>query len=78
MIAELQLGGRNPEELSQLLQLDCLATWIRRNSERPLVLAGAENSTTRRGTTFLRTVERAAASEINDHQHVTFREFPDF
>jgi signal transduction histidine kinase len=70
LIDNLENTEQDPEQLSNLFQLDHLATRMRRNSENLLVLAGAELQ--RRSTRPVPAVDvlRAAVSEVEEYQRV--------
>lgn len=76
LIDQLENSEQDPEQLSNLFQLDHLATRMRRNSENLLVLAGAELA--RRSTRPVPTVDvlRAAVSEVEDYQRVVVQTPP--
>ncbi|HEX2299159.1 MAG TPA: nitrate- and nitrite sensing domain-containing protein [Pseudonocardiaceae bacterium] len=76
LIEKLESGEQDPEQLSNLFQLDHLATRMRRNSENLLVLAGGElRRGTERGVLVLDML-RAAVSEIAEYRRVTVRRPP--
>jgi signal transduction histidine kinase len=72
LIEALRSAAHDPEQVSGLLQLDRLATRLRRHSESLLVLAGG---TVRRGgaegTVPVSDVLRNAVAEIDEYQRVT-------
>ena len=70
LIDQLESTEQDPEQLSNLFQLDHLATRMRRNSENLLVLAGTELA--RRSTRPVPAVDvlRAAVSEVEEYQRV--------
>jgi signal transduction histidine kinase len=75
MIGELDTIERSeedPKRLSQLFQLDHLATRMRRNDENLLVLAGADSSPPRRDDAALADVVRAAQSEVELYNRIEF------
>jgi signal transduction histidine kinase len=75
MIGELDHIERteeDPKRLSQLFQLDHLATRMRRNDENLLVLAGADSSAPRRDDALLVDALRAAQSEVELYDRVEF------
>jgi len=76
LIDDLEQGEQDPERLSNLFQMDHLATRMRRNSENLLVLAGHEVS--RRWTQSVPLVDvlRAAVSEIEQYERVTLNVQP--
>jgi signal transduction histidine kinase len=69
-ITELQRTELDPEVLSQLFQLDHLATRMRRNAESLLVLAGEETPRTWTAPVGVADVVRAALGEVEDYQRV--------
>lgn len=76
LIDNLESAEQDPEQLSNLFQLDHLATRMRRNSENLLVLAGGE---LRRGTeqgVAVLDMLRAAVSEIAEYRRVRLRRPP--
>ena len=76
LIDQLENSEQDPEQLSNLFQLDHLATRMRRNSENLLVLAGSELA--RRSTRPVPAVDvlRAAVSEVEDYQRVVVQTPP--
>jgi signal transduction histidine kinase len=75
MIGELdkiERGEEDPRRLSQLFQLDHLATRMRRNDENLLVLAGADSSAPRREDALLVDAVRAAQSEVEQYDRIEF------
>jgi signal transduction histidine kinase len=76
LIDDLEQGEQDSERLSNLFQMDHLATRMRRNSENLLVLAGHEVS--RRWTQAVSLVDvlRAAVSEIEQYERVTLNVQP--
>lgn len=70
LISQLETNEQDPEQLSNLFQLDHLATRMRRNSENLLVLAGADLA--RRSARPISAVDvlRAALSEVEEYQRV--------
>lgn len=76
LIDDLEQGEQDAERLSNMFQLDHLATRMRRNSENLLVLAGHEVS--RRWTQAVALVDvlRAAVSEIEQYERVTLNVQP--
>ncbi|MHC1558782.1 sensor histidine kinase [Actinomycetospora sp. C-140] len=70
LIEQLENSEEDPEALSNLFQLDHLATRMRRNSENLLVLSGTDLS--RRGSRPVPLVDvlRAAASEVEQYQRI--------
>ncbi len=76
LIDKLESGEQDPQQLSNLFQLDHLATRMRRNSENLLVLAGGE---LRRGAEReipVLDMLRAAISEVAEYRRVTLRRPP--
>ncbi|MGE5131651.1 MAG: nitrate- and nitrite sensing domain-containing protein [Gemmatimonadota bacterium] len=76
LIDDLEQGEQDAERLSNMFQLDHLATRMRRNSENLLVLAGHEVS--RRWTQAVALVDvlRAAVSEIEQYERVSLNVQP--
>ncbi|HEY8546024.1 MAG TPA: ATP-binding protein, partial [Acidimicrobiales bacterium] len=70
LIAELEQREREPEALSDLFQLDHLATRIRRNAESLLVLSGDDPPRLWGRPMPLSEVVRAAAAEVEDYGRV--------
>jgi len=70
LIAELEQRERQPEALSDLFQLDHLATRIRRNAESLLVLSGDDPPRLWGRPMPLSEVVRAAAAEVEDYRRV--------
>jgi signal transduction histidine kinase len=71
LIDDLEQGEQDPERLSNLFQMDHLATRMRRNSENLLVLAGHDLSRRWTEPVTLVDVLRAAVSEIEHYERVT-------
>ena len=71
LIDDLEQGEEDPERLSNLFQMDHLATRMRRNSENLLVLAGHELSRRWNQPVALIDVLRAAVSEIEQYERVS-------
>ncbi|MDD7931994.1 nitrate- and nitrite sensing domain-containing protein [Actinomycetospora straminea] len=76
LIEQLENSEEDPEALSNLFQLDHLATRMRRNSENLLVLSGTDLS--RRGSRPVPLVDvlRAAASEVEQYQRIDLAQLP--
>jgi signal transduction histidine kinase len=70
LISELEQNENKPEALSDLFQLDHLATRIRRNAESLLVLSGDEPPRLWGRPVPLSEVVRAAAAEVEDYPRV--------
>jgi signal transduction histidine kinase len=70
LIADLEQRKRVPAELSELFQLDHLATRMRRNAESLLVLSGDEPLRRWGHPVPLTEIVRAAAAEIEDYDRV--------
>ena len=70
LISELEQHENKPEALSDLFQLDHLATRIRRNAESLLVLSGDEPPRLWGRPVPLSEVVRAAAAEVEDYPRV--------
>jgi signal transduction histidine kinase len=71
LIDTLELDEDDPARLASLFQVDHLATRMRRNADRALVLAGHETPGRRTEPVALVDVLRAAASEIEHYDRVT-------
>ena len=76
LIDDLEQGEQDPERLSNLFQMDQLATRMRRNSENLLVLAGHEVSRRWNQPVALVDVLRAAVSEIEQYERVSMNVQP--
>jgi signal transduction histidine kinase len=70
LISELEQQENKPQALSDLFQLDHLATRIRRNAESLLVLSGDEPPRLWGQPVPLSEVVRAAAAEVEDYPRV--------
>ncbi|HEY8527329.1 MAG TPA: ATP-binding protein [Acidimicrobiales bacterium] len=70
LIGDLEQRERDPEGLSDLFQLDHLATRIRRNAESLLVLSGDDPPRRWGRPVPLSEVVRAAAAEVEDFRRV--------
>jgi signal transduction histidine kinase len=70
LIDDLEQGEQDAERLSNLFQMDHLATRMRRNSENLLVLAGHELSRRWTAPVALVDVVRAAVSEIEQYERI--------
>jgi signal transduction histidine kinase len=68
----LERGEEDPDRLSELFQLDHLATRMRRNDENLLVLAGADSTRIQREPAPLTDVLRAAQSEVEHYTRIEF------
>src|SRR5690606_2786941 len=68
----LERGEQDPDRLSELFQLDHLATRMRRNDENLLVLAGADSTRVQRDPASLMDVLRAAQSEVEHYTRIQF------
>jgi signal transduction histidine kinase len=68
----LERGEQDPDRLSELFQLDHLATRMRRNDENLLVLAGADSTRIQREPAALMDVLRAAQSEVEHYTRLEF------
>jgi len=77
LIEQLERNEQDAEQLSNLFQLDHLATRMRRNSENLLVLAGSDLA--KRGSQPVPVVDvlRAAVSEIEQYQRVVVQQPPE-
>ncbi len=76
LIDDLEQGEQDPERLSNLFQMDHLATRMRRNSENLLVLAGHDASRRWNQPVALVDVLRAAVSEIEQYERVSMNVQP--
>ncbi|HEX8518819.1 MAG TPA: nitrate- and nitrite sensing domain-containing protein [Pseudonocardia sp.] len=70
LIENLESNEQDPDQLSNLFQLDHLATRMRRNSENLLVLAGTDFAKRNVAPVPLVDVLRAAVSEIEHYQRI--------
>nr|WP_277349646.1 nitrate- and nitrite sensing domain-containing protein [Planosporangium thailandense] len=68
----LERGEEDPDRLSELFQLDHLATRMRRNDENLLVLAGADSTRIQREPAPLMDVLRASQSEVEHYTRIEF------
>jgi len=68
----LERGEQDPDRLSELFQLDHLATRMRRNDENLLVLAGADSTRIQREPAAFMDVLRAAQSEVEHYTRIEF------
>jgi len=71
LIDELEQGEQDAERLSDLFRLDHLATRMRRNSDKLLMLAGHDTEGRWGKPVMLVDVLRAAVSEIEQYKRVT-------
>ncbi|MGH3916985.1 MAG: nitrate- and nitrite sensing domain-containing protein [Pseudonocardiaceae bacterium] len=76
LIDKLESGEQDPEQLSNLFQLDHLATRMRRNGENLLVLAGGDLHRDAASETSVLDMLRAAVSEVAEYSRVTLRRPP--
>jgi signal transduction histidine kinase len=76
LIEQLESNEQDPDQLSNLFQLDHLATRMRRNSENLLVLAGTDLAKRNVAAVPLVDVLRAAVSEIEQYQRVVVQAPP--
>jgi signal transduction histidine kinase len=76
LIDDLEQGEQDSERLSNLFQMDHLATRMRRNSENLLVLAGHDASRRWNQPVALVDVLRAAISEIEQYERVSLNVQP--
>jgi signal transduction histidine kinase len=76
LIDDLEQGEQDAERLSNLFQMDHLATRMRRNSENLLVLAGHEIPRRWNQPVALVDVLRAAVSEIEQYERVSINVQP--
>ncbi len=70
LIEQLESNEQDSDQLSNLFQLDHLATRMRRNSENLLVLAGTDLAKRSSAPVPLVDVQRAAVSEIEQYQRI--------
>ena len=76
LIEQLESNEQDPDQLSNLFQLDHLATRMRRNSENLLVLAGTDLAKRNVAPVPLVDVQRAAVSEIEQYQRIVVQAPP--
>ncbi|GJF05338.1 nitrate- and nitrite sensing domain-containing protein [Pseudonocardia sp. D17] len=76
LIEQLENNEQDPDQLSNLFQLDHLATRMRRNSENLLVLAGTELSKRNIAPVPVVDVLRAAVSEVEQYQRIVVQSPP--
>src|SRR4029079_11050239 len=76
LIEQLESNEQDPDQLSNLFQLDHLATRMRRNSENLLVLAGTDLAKRNVAPVPLVDVLRAAVSEVEQYQRVVVQAPP--
>ncbi|MEU7813790.1 nitrate- and nitrite sensing domain-containing protein [Pseudonocardia sp. NPDC049154] len=76
LIEQLESNEQDPDQLSNLFQLDHLATRMRRNSENLLVLAGTDLAKRNVAPVPVVDVLRAAVSEIEQYQRVVVQPPP--
>jgi signal transduction histidine kinase len=76
LIEQLESNEQDPDQLSNLFQLDHLATRMRRNSENLLVLAGTDVAKRSGAPVPLVDVLRAAVSEIEQYQRIVVQAPP--
>jgi signal transduction histidine kinase len=77
LIEQLESNEQDPDQLSNLFQLDHLATRMRRNSENLLVLAGTDVAKRNGAPVPLVDVLRAAVSEIEQYQRIVVQAPPE-
>ena len=77
LIEQLESNEQDPDQLSNLFQLDSLATRMRRNSENLLVLSGTDLSKRASQPVPVVDVLRAAVSEVEQYQRVAVQSPPD-
>jgi len=77
LIEQLESNEQDPDQLSNLFQLDSLATRMRRNSENLLVLSGTDLSKRAIQPVPVVDVLRAAISEVEQYQRVFVQAPPD-
>jgi signal transduction histidine kinase len=76
LIEQLESNEQDPDQLSNLFQLDHLATRMRRNSENLLVLAGTDLAKRNVAAVPLVDALRAAVSEIEQYQRIVVQPPP--
>ena len=76
LIEQLESNEQDPDQLSNLFQLDHLATRMRRNSENLLVLAGTDLAKRNIAPVPMVDVLRAAVSEIEQYQRIVVQTPP--
>jgi signal transduction histidine kinase len=76
LIEQLESNEQDPDQLSNLFQLDHLATRMRRNSENLLVLAGTDFAKRNIAPVPVVDVLRAAVSEIEQYQRIVVQPPP--
>ncbi|MBW0103253.1 nitrate- and nitrite sensing domain-containing protein [Pseudonocardia sp. KRD291] len=76
LIEQLESNEQDPDQLSNLFQLDHLATRMRRNSENLLVLAGTDLAKRNVAPVQVVDVLRAAVSEVEQYQRVVVQTPP--
>ncbi len=76
LIEQLESNEQDPDQLSNLFQLDHLATRMRRNSENLLVLAGTDLAKRNTAPVPMVDVLRAAVSEIEQYQRIVVQAPP--
>ncbi|MCW0216103.1 MAG: nitrate- and nitrite sensing domain-containing protein [Pseudonocardia sp.] len=76
LIEQLESNEQDPDQLSNLFQLDHLATRMRRNSENLLVLAGTDLAKRNVAPVPVVDVLRAAVSEIEQYQRIVVQTPP--
>lgn len=76
LIEQLESNEQDPDQLSNLFQLDHLATRMRRNSENLLVLAGTDLAKRNVAPVQVVDVLRAAVSEVEQYQRIVVQTPP--
>lgn len=76
LIEALESNEQDPDQLSNLFQLDHLATRMRRNSENLLVLAGTDLAKRNVAPVPMVDVLRAAVSEVEQYQRIVVQTPP--
>ncbi|MFP5019526.1 nitrate- and nitrite sensing domain-containing protein [Pseudonocardia phyllosphaerae] len=77
LIEQLESNEQDPDQLSNLFQLDHLATRMRRNSENLLVLAGTDLAKRNVAPVQVVDVLRAAVSEVEQYQRIVVQTPPE-
>ena len=76
LIEQLESNEQDADQLSNLFQLDHLATRMRRNSENLLVLAGTDVAKRNVAAVPMVDVLRAAVSEVEQYQRIVVQSPP--
>jgi signal transduction histidine kinase len=76
VIEDLEADEQDPQRLSELFEVDHIATRLRRNGENLQVLAGGRPARRDHGPVATVELLRAATSEVKDYQRVTLGNAP--